>query len=491
MNPLNFEKEIIINKNKSREEIKSDIDIDWIPEYIQKVKDYLYVRKEDDILILRPMMVHHLNKVGTLILSKFLAGASNQEVITALEAQFELPQNQIKHDIFDFISDIRAIVSGCPIYLEHDSVESIPYKSKNLFYPILSELALTYRCNNECIFCYSNSSPAKQCQELSQKQIEQIIRIIKENAKVPSISFTGGEPTIIDQLPRYIYVAREYGMRVNLITNGRRCKNTEFSSELVKQGLHSAQVSIEGSNPQIHDAITRRPGSFNDTVKGILNLKSLGINVHTNTTINRMNLYDLTKLVDLIVDKLHNDYFSMNMVIYTGSSLNDLKKLMVRYSEIGEYVKAVHYYAKERGIKFIWYSPTCYKYFHPASLTLDFKSCAACHGLLSVNPQGDVIPCSSFQGNIGNLLKEDFKKIWSNKSAIYWRSKNYARPICRKCEYFSTCEGACPLYWDIIGLDELSKACNTRISPFQKLKYYLKRRILAPQSAFKPQKTKA
>ncbi|TFF86142.1 MAG: radical SAM protein [Promethearchaeota archaeon] len=461
-----------------------ETDLEWIPEYIENVKEYLYVREEDKLLILRPMMVHHLNDVGTIILSKYLSGASNLEVIELLEEKYAIPRNKIMKDIYDFIADVRAVISGCPLFLEHEMVEEIPFKKKKVFYPILSELALTYRCNNECVFCYANSSPNIKNDELDKEQIIKIISIIGNDAKVPSISFTGGEPTVVKNLPEYIKFARKLGMRVNLITNGRHCSNINYAKKLVNAGLHSVQVSIEGSNSKVHDAITRRSGSFDETVQGILNLKSLGINVHTNTTINRMNLSDLLNLVDFIKDNLKNEYFSMNMVIYTGTSLADIKRVMVKYNEIGKYAKSIYYHAKKRNIRFIWYSPTCYKYFHPSSLNLDFKSCAACNGLLSVSPMGEVLPCSSFKTGVGNLLKEKFETIWKNKSAVYWRLKQYARPICKKCEYFSTCEGACPLYWDIIGLDELNKVLNKKMNIFQKLKYKIKRKIIAPQQGF-------
>ncbi|MHA1229192.1 MAG: PqqD family peptide modification chaperone [Candidatus Helarchaeota archaeon] len=462
----------------------NEIDLEWIPEYIQKIKDYLYVREEDKTLILRPMKVHHLNDLGVLILKKYLAGATNDEVINEIHAKYQISVDQIKRDIFDFIADLRAVVSGCPIYYQHDNVELIPFKSKKLFYPVLSEIALTYRCNNKCVFCYSGSSPYKKTKELPPDKIKKIISIIRWDAKVPSISFTGGEPTLVKELPLYIKYARKLGMRVNLISNGRKCKDHNYSRRLVEAGLHSAQISLEGSNHKIHDAITGKKGSFEDTVNGILNLKSLGINVHTNTTINKMNLHDLINLVDFLKDELKMEYFSMNMVIYTGSSLKETEKVMVKYSEIGKYIKEVYYHAVDKNIRFIWYSPLCYKYFHPISLNLDLKSCAACQGLLSVSPSGDVLPCSSFKTGIGNLLKQDFKEIWSNKSALYWRSKEYARPICKKCEYFNLCEGACPLYWDAIGLDELYEACNSKMTMLQKFKYKIKRRMVAPQSPF-------
>ncbi|MHA1253588.1 MAG: PqqD family protein [Candidatus Helarchaeota archaeon] len=89
----------------------NEIDLEWIPEYIQKIKDYLYVREEDKTLILRPMKVHHLNDLGVLILKKYLAGATNDEVINEIHAKYQISVDQIKRDIFDFIQRNYFILS--------------------------------------------------------------------------------------------------------------------------------------------------------------------------------------------------------------------------------------------------------------------------------------------------------------------------------------------------------------------------------------------
>jgi len=63
-------------------------------------------------------------------------------------------------------------------------------------------------------------------------------------------------------------------MRVNLITNGIRCSSENYVLKLKRAGLDSAQVSLEAGTAEIHDAITKTPGSFDKTVEGIKNLKS-------------------------------------------------------------------------------------------------------------------------------------------------------------------------------------------------------------------------
>jgi len=80
--------------------------------------------------------------------------------------------------------------------------------------PILGEAALTYRCNERCRFCYaacgeaSCSSPSlldaaassDEASELPTEEWKRIIRIFKDEAKIPFFSFTGGEPLLRDDL---------------------------------------------------------------------------------------------------------------------------------------------------------------------------------------------------------------------------------------------------------------------------------------------------
>jgi len=106
----------------------------------------------------------------------------------------------------------------------------------------------------------------------------------------------------------------------------------------------------------------------------------------------------------------------------------------------------------------MWYSPTPFCLFNPVAHGLGGKACAACDGLLSVSPQGDVLPCSSLPEPVGNLLEQDFRSVWNSPRAEYYKSKGYAHEICRACEDFDICCGACPLYWRAFGYEELSAA---------------------------------
>ena len=135
----------------------------------------------------------------------------------------------------------------------------------------------------------------------------------------------------------------------------------------------------------------------------------------------------------------------MNMVIRTGDAVGQAD---IGYAEIGPLVLDLKKHAEDRGLKFVWYSPVPFCLFNPAAYGLGSPSCSAADGLLSIAPDGSVLPCSSFEQGVGNLLNEEFDAVWNRRSAKYWRDKEFLPPGCKSCEFAELCCGACPLYWD-------------------------------------------
>jgi len=276
-------------------------------------------------------------------------------------------------------------------------------------------------------------------------------------------------------LPELIAHAKSLDMWANLITNGIRCADADFVAQLADAQLNSAQVSLEAGDATTHDAVVGHPGAFEKTVAGVRTLRAAGIRTHTNTTINARNREALPGLIDFVAQELGSEYLSMNMVIRTGGAVGVPD---VTYTEIGELALSLKAHAEEQGIRFVWYSPVPYCLFNPAAQGLGGQSCAAADGLLSIAPNGEVLPCSSFEHGIGNLLHEDFETVWNRRSARYWRNKEFLPPGCRDCELADMCCAACPLYWDERGdLAEIAPFMRP-VRAWEWLGWRLKRRFV-------------
>lgn len=435
-------------------------DFSWVDEYFQNVKPYIFVRLEDHLLIKRPNEVQKLNKTGALILKTLLDGTKINELLKKMQADEEKTLQT-----YQFLSAIKDSVDGhISIFDCNPAITKKTFDGSFSELPVLSELAITYRCNLKCSFCYAGcnltQNPINSDKELSTAELKAIIQKIATQAKVPSISFTGGEPLLRADLPDLIACAKSLDMRVNLISNGTLV-NPVIAKKLVENGLDSAQISIEGITDRIHDHLVGKTGAFEKSIEAVHTFKALGIHVHTNTTLNGANIHQAAEFPGFVKNTLGLKKFSMNMMIPSGSvTSNQLLKL--NYKEMGAHLKAIIRQSKIFDVEFMWYSPLPLCMFNTITHGLGNKGCAACDGLLSVAPNGDVLPCASYDDSVGNIHDSGFEEVWHGSKAGFYRKKEFAHPICRNCEHFAICNGACPLYWRNMGYEELISMFETK-----------------------------
>lgn len=432
------------------------VDISWVDEFVKSIAEHVCVRERDSLLILLPNQAYKLNPTGVALLKRTLEGAAIGDVLESRSPGLSKNETALS-DVHQFFCDVRALVMGCLGEGKgRQAVESVPFERPHNTLPVLSEIALTYRCNLSCRFCYAGCKCTSRTpsDEMTTAQVKRVLEVIRHDAEVPSVSWTGGEPTLREDLVDLTACATRLGMRANLITNG-----TLLTADLVARlriaGLRSAQVSLEGPSSEVHDGLTQVAGSFVRTIEGIELLKDAGLHVHTNTTVNRINAPHLREIVRL-VGEMGLDRCSMNMVIPCGSAPD--AEVTITYTQAAELIESAKQAARREGVEFLWYSPTPYCIFNPIASRLGGKSCAACDGLLSIAPNGDVLPCSSLPESVGNVLRDRFERVWNGRRARYWRGKRYAHKICRRCEQFELCTGACPIYWRAMGYDELRSA---------------------------------
>jgi len=429
----------------------SGADIGWIYEFWAGIRDYVYVREEDDVVILPPNKVYKTNKTGVQVLRYLNSGGKFEKDSRFTPAMLG--------DVVRFIGDIRDIERG-----EDVTTEAIPYDFDFTRLPILGEIAVTYRCNNSCRFCYAGCGSEQGCSkghvgDSSLRDIEKIIGIFRNDAKIPFFSFTGGEPLLRDDLENMIVYATGLKLRVNLITNATLATK-ERARSLYEAGLRTAQVSVESPDPAVHDALCGVDGAWKRTIDGINALQSAGIAVQTNSTLTRVNRASLAGMPEFLAS-IGVGRFSMNLYIPQPGSPH-ASELFVRYSETGSFVDDMRKRAAASGRVFFWYSPTPLCIYNPVARGLGNKSCAAADGLISVDPAGNVLPCSSYPEPLGNLLTRKFADVWFSGRAAHFKRKRYAPDTCVKCPSFVACQAACPLYWAYAGYGELEEIARKK-----------------------------
>lgn len=426
--------------------------IEWTYGFWGALSPYAYARAEDNVVILPPNQVYKTNATGVKILGHLSAGGRFEDIpgmTTERVGQIE-----------SFFVSLRSAYEGHALALER-----VPYGFDFTRLPVLGEIALTYRCNNRCRFCYAGcGNPELEGKvtggvELDTDGFKRVIDIFRDHARIPFFSFTGGEPLIrqdVEELARY---AVSRGLRVNLVTNGRLATPARAAS-LCASGITTAQVSLEAPDDATHTALCGATGSFAETVAGIQAMQAAGISVQTNSTLTRFNRDALLDLPEFVAG-LGVRRMSMNLFIPVGSGEGDAG-LYIPYGSAGAFIDEVRKRAHSAGVEFFWYSPIPLCIYNTMARGLGNKSCAACDGLVSVSPSGDVLPCSSWPEPVGNLLSDGFEAIWFSDRASWIKNKNYAPDSCVSCGSFSACQAACPLYWRSMGYEELHHARNGR-----------------------------
>lgn len=420
----------------------------WVDGFINRIKPYIHMRLKDNVLIRMPNEAFKLNSTGARVIDHILNGGSIQDIIKARRSSPETVEQ-----LETFFNDFSLMWNGkmCEYY-NTPAVHRTEFSLGYIKLPILSEVALTYTCNVKCRFCYADCTHKEVESQLDTQGFKRILDIIRFDAEVPSVSFTGGEPTTYKDLPELIhYASSNNKMRVNLITNGTLI-TPQKAKEFKEAGLSSAQVSIESAIAEEHDEITLIKGSHKASVNGLKALIDAGVIVHPHFTICSINRGNLDKFPEFC-KSLGVERFSSNFVIPSGRG--ESEDLAIEYSEIGEIVKYIQAVSEKAGIKYMWYSPTPVCLFNPITAGFGNRGCSACEGLLSVDPRGNILPCSSWSEPMGNLLEESFESIWVNKRSSFIRDKKSAPAKCRDCMDFAVCQAACPLYFNAHGCKEL------------------------------------
>jgi hypothetical protein len=125
---------------------------------------------------------------------------------------------------------------------------------------LLANIDLTNRCNLNCDFCFAN---ARACGFVYEPEFDEIVKMMQllrdqKPVPVPAVQFSGGEPTMRDDLVKIIKKAKELGFpQVMLATNGVRiAKEPELVQQLKDAGLSTVYLHFDGVSRKTNPFLT-------------------------------------------------------------------------------------------------------------------------------------------------------------------------------------------------------------------------------------------
>ena len=394
------------------------------------------------VMVINANTVLHLNHTATAFAYYFMQGLQQEEVLDRIRRIYRVKVDTAKADYEKLVYTISTLAQTEKIdpitYLEIEKEEPFTYQYSA---PLRMDLALTFKCQNDCIHCYAGGP--HETPELSTVQWKSVIDKLSEIG-IFILTFTGGEPTLREDLPELLLYAQNKGMVTGLISNGRKLKDKAYVNLLEKSGLDFVQVTLESQKSEIHDKMTNAKGSWRETIEGIKNAVQSQIYVSTNTTLSKNNVDDFLSTIDFI-KSLGVDAFGCNSLIYSGKATGASQEFALSTEDLKTLLPGIRNKAQMIGLKFLWYTPTQYCNFDPVSLGLGVKSCTAAMINACIGPNGDVYPCQSYFESLGNILAEPWEKIWNHPLAERIRRREYVEDKCKNCNELQVCGGGCPL----------------------------------------------
>jgi radical SAM protein with 4Fe4S-binding SPASM domain len=394
------------------------------------------------VMAINANTILHLNQTATALAYFFMMGLPQAEVVKRMRGLYRVSEQTANVDYEQLVYTISTLAQTEKIdpvtFLRIEKEAPFTYQYSA---PLRMDLALTFRCQNDCIHCYAGGP--HETPELTTEQWKAVIDKLSDIG-VFILTFTGGEPTLRDDLPELLLYAQHRGMVTGLITNGRRLKDPAYVATLEKSGLDFVQITLESHKPSVHDAITQSEGSWKDTVVGIKNAVHSQIYVSTNTTLSKQNADHFLTTIDYIKE-LGVDAFGCNSLIYSGKAPQASDEFALSIEQLKVLLPQVREKAQMLQLKFLWYTPTQYCQFDPVQYGLGLKSCTAAMITACVGPNGDVYPCQSYFESLGNILTTPWDTIWRNPLAEKLRKREYVEEKCKDCGQLQVCGGGCPL----------------------------------------------
>jgi MoaA/NifB/PqqE/SkfB family radical SAM enzyme len=155
---------------------------------------------------------------------------------------------------------------------------------------------ITRRCELKCRHC---RGAARDCDYAGEFSTEECYKTIDALAALsqPMIILTGGEPLMREDIFLVARYAAEKGCRVVMATCGHLLTK-EIAARLRVSGVMAVSISLDAATAEAHDAFRGIAGAYEKTLAGIEILKDAGIPFQINTTVSKLNVDELPRMLD-------------------------------------------------------------------------------------------------------------------------------------------------------------------------------------------------
>jgi len=334
------------------------------------------------ILIVNAATVLHLNATAAEFAHHMMKGTQPEETAKQISKRYHIGRAEALKDYMDFRDRIQTLIHTPDLdpttYLDFERVA--PH-SKDLTAPLRLDCALTYRLPPGTQAEYA---PTKRVDRELTTQEWQSVMDKAWAVGIPHITFTGGEPTLREDLPALIAHAEKVGQVTGLLSDGLKLTDKEYLHTLLQTGLDHLLFILDPDNVASWKALE------------VIMPEDLYTTVHLSVTPQNVKQSEnhLEKLASLGVKS-----------ISLGAS----------DASLHETLQTLHTKVSSLGMTLRWDLPVPYSAENPVAHETfeDGVPDGAGKAWLYVEPDGDVLPTQGEADHIlGNILKDPWDVIY-------------------------------------------------------------------------------
>lgn len=359
-------------------------------------------RNGQGLLIVNAATVLHLNQTATEYAYLLLRGADEEEVVRTMTRRYRVDAERARSDFRDLKERILTLATSVDLapdtYLGIEPTEAF---SADTSAPYRVDIALTYRIDESGTL--DPEARKRVERELSTAEWQEVLNRLWD-VGVPHVVFTGGEPTLREDLVELVRHAESLGMVTGLLSDGRRLKEREYLDRLLLAGLDHLQLTFVSHDPSLHDRLLGRPGAWEETVAGLRNALPA----------------DLYVVVHLIVRPENADTAAETVAFLAGEGVPAValsapaSPSSPEWERLQRGLHAAEEAAHRHGLTVVWDLAAPYSRVNPIELESSTLREQALRQHLYVEPDGDVLPAQGYNVVLGNLLRDPWKAIWEH-----------------------------------------------------------------------------
>ncbi|WP_136715551.1 radical SAM protein [Halorientalis salina] len=305
---------------------------------------------------------------------------------------------------------------------------------------------VTQACDLACEHCRANAQPGRHPDELTTEEGKSVLDAAARFDENQLVVLSGGDPCKRPDLTELVAYGDDLGLRMSLTPSGTSSLTGDAIEELSEAGLRRMALSIDGGDPEHHDAFRGEDGSFAETMRAAENARDANVPLQVNTTVCAETVGELPAIRE-VVSEIGAVLWSVFFLVPVGrgqlldpisperadrvmawlAETADEEPFGVKTTEAPQY-RRVKLQERDAG---------------PEAGLKRRSGIVAGDGFAFVSHTGDIFPSGFLPKAAGNVRKDDLVDVYQNSDLFEGlRDRDTLSGKCGACEFRHVCGGS-------------------------------------------------